>query len=360
MSKTAYHLTFIGVYLCLLILFVIAGNVFAGKLYNTFVTVLLSIFLEAVPFLLAGSLMSGLIHVFVDQELLFRIVPRHPLLGSFLGAVAGLVFPVCECGVIPVTRRLYQKGLPLSPGIAFILAAPIINPIVIASTYTALGWGPMLWYRLSLSFLIASIIGYLFSYAAAEDILIDEVGSSKEVSEDLFAPASTIDPVRVHFPETGDNSHGGVCCVNKHASHAGISFKERLYDALAIAGDDFLDMLRYLLAGAIVAAGMQTLIPQSVLMTFNTNAALSVLTMMLLAFLLSVCSTADAFLALAFTKSFTLPSVLAFLVFGPMIDMKSLLMLLRIFRPRSVFYLVLLAGMMVLTVTTCLNLQGQW
>lgn len=355
MNKTAYHITFIGVYLCILILFAIAGNVFAGKLYNTFVTVLLSIFLEAVPFLLAGSLMSGLIHVFVDQELLFRIVPHHPLLGSFLGAVAGLVFPVCECGVIPVTRRLYQKGLPLSPGIAFILAAPVINPIVIASTYTAFGWGPMLWYRLGLSFVIASLIGFLFSFAATEDILLDEVRNAAELPEDAFAAAAKSMRVQIHVAEPASVLPG--CCTSPLA---GASFKARIYEALAVAGDDFLDMARYLIAGAILAAGMQTLIPQSALMRFNTNVLLSVLTMMLLAFLLSVCSTADAFLALAFLNSFTPPAVLAFLVFGPMVDIKSMLMLLRILRGRSVFYLILLAGMMTLTLTTFLNLQIRW
>lgn len=344
----------IGCYLGLLVLFVIAGNMFAGDVYNTFVTVLLSIILEAAPFLLAGSLTSGLIHVFLNQHLLFRLTPRRPLLGAFLGATAGLAFPVCECGVIPVTRRLYHKGLPLSPGIAFILAAPVINPIVIASTYAAFGWGPMLWYRLGLSFVIASLIGFLFSFAAAEDILLDEVRNTAKLSEDAFAAAKST-PVQIHAAEHVSVLPG--CCVSPLA---GVSFKTRAYEALAVAGEDFLDMVRYLIAGAIFAAAMQTLIPQSALMRFNTNVVLSVLTMMLLAFLLSVCSTADAFLALAFLNSFTPPAVLAFLVFGPMVDIKSMLMLLRIFRGRSVFYLILLAGMMTLTLTTFLNLQIRW
>jgi uncharacterized membrane protein YraQ (UPF0718 family) len=108
---------------------------------QTFVTIFLSIFIEAVPFLLAGSLVSGFIEVFVNQELLARFVPRQPLLAAIVGASLGIVFPVCECGVVPVTRRLYQKGLPLSMGIAFLLAAPVINPVVMASTYACLWLG---------------------------------------------------------------------------------------------------------------------------------------------------------------------------------------------------------------------------
>lgn len=345
LKKPAGQMALIGGYLFLLFALVIVGNVVSQERYTTVVTILLSIFLEATPFLLAGSLVSGLIHVFVDQQLLSRVVPRHPFWGAFLGAAAGLVFPVCECGVIPVTRRLYQKGLPLSTGIAFILAAPVINPIVIASTYTAFGWGPMLLGRLGLSFLIAGAIGLLFSLAAPEEILLHEARKTCG-----------------NFPENPPGNESGT-------AHLDISpleqipdspLKERIYEAFASAGDDFLDMIRYLIAGAIVAAGLQTLIPQSTLMAFNTNAVLSVLTMMLLAFLLSVCSTADAFLALAFMNSFTQASVLAFLVFGPMVDIKSTLMLLRLFRRRSIFYLILLAGMMTLTATVFLNLQVRW
>ena len=112
--------------------------------FQTFVTIFLGIFIEAVPFLLAGSVVSGLIEVYLKRETLFRLIPRQPVVAALMGASMGLLFPVCECGVVPVTRRLYQKGLPVSVGIAFLLAAPVINPIVILSTYAAFGWGPIL------------------------------------------------------------------------------------------------------------------------------------------------------------------------------------------------------------------------
>ncbi|MFN8459558.1 MAG: permease [Anaerolineae bacterium] len=293
---------------------------------QTFVTIFLSIFIEAVPFLLAGSLVSGFISVFVDQQLLERFVPRQPILAALMGASLGLIFPVCECGVVPVTRRLYQKGLPLSMGVAFLMAAPVINPVVFASTYAAFGFGPIFWSRIGFSFLIAAIIGFIFSFAKPPEIL------STEQHED-------------------DHCH--------HPPGAA-SRSQLLWQALAAGGDDFLDMARYLITGSILAATMQTVIPQSTLLTLGAGPVASVLVMITLAFVLSVCSTVDAFLALAFVNSFTPASVLAFLVFGPMVDIKSSLMFLGVFRRRTVMYLILLPLMLTMLITIYLNLNVKW
>ena len=124
---------------------------FAAERFQTFVTIFLGLFIEAAPFLLAGSIVSGIIAVYVNQAMVERFIPDHPLLAALAGAGLGLVFPVCECGVVPVTRRLYGKGLPLPVGIAFLLAAPVINPVVIFSTFAAFGWGPVLWGRVAFS-----------------------------------------------------------------------------------------------------------------------------------------------------------------------------------------------------------------
>ena len=108
---------------------------------QTFVTIFLGIFIEAVPFLLLGTLASGLVEVLVRRDQLTRLIPGTPVLASLAGVALGLAFPVCECGAVPLTRRLFQKGLPLSAGVAFLLAAPVVNPIVIASTWAAFGSG---------------------------------------------------------------------------------------------------------------------------------------------------------------------------------------------------------------------------
>ena len=104
---------------------------------HTFTTIFLGIFIEAAPFLLAGTLASGFVEVFVRPEALARLIPRHPVLAALAGAALGIVLPVCECGIVVVVRRLLAKGLPLRVGVAFLLAAPVINPIVFASTLTA-------------------------------------------------------------------------------------------------------------------------------------------------------------------------------------------------------------------------------
>src|SRR6185503_2966860 len=101
---------------------------------------------------------------FVDDGLITQLTPRQPLLASLLGGLLGLVFPVCECGVVPVCRRLVQKGAPLSLGVALLLAAPVVNPVVIASTWVAFGGDlRMVAWRVGLTLLIAVTVGALFA-----------------------------------------------------------------------------------------------------------------------------------------------------------------------------------------------------
>jgi uncharacterized membrane protein YraQ (UPF0718 family) len=132
---------------------------------QTLVTIFLGIFIEAVPFLLLGTLASGTVEVLVRRERLARLIPSNPVLSPMVGVALGLAFPVCECGAVPLTRRLFQKGLPLSAGVAFLLAAPVINPIVIASTWAAFGNGVIFWGRIGLTAVIAALVGLLFALA---------------------------------------------------------------------------------------------------------------------------------------------------------------------------------------------------
>ncbi|MBI3941506.1 MAG: permease [Chloroflexi bacterium] len=297
--------------------------------FQTFVTIFLGIFIEAVPFLLAGSLVSGLVEVFLDHERLARFIPRRPALAVTAGALLGMTFPVCECGVVPVARRLYQKGLPLPVGIAFIMAAPVVNPVVIISTYAAFGWGPIFVGRIVFSFLIAAAIGLLFYRARPQEVVL---------------PVPHLDIVEVSAEHFDPNPPLG----------------SRLLAAFNFAGDDFIDMGRYLVMGSMIAAGMQTLVPQSVLLNIGKGPVVSVVALLLLAFVLSICSTVDAFLALSFVNTFTAGSILGFLVFGPMVDVKSTLMFLGVFRRRSVAYLVLLPFVLAMLMAVYINLNLGW
>ncbi|MCB9104287.1 MAG: permease [Anaerolineales bacterium] len=324
------------------LLILLSENDFLGSRFQTFVTIFLSIFIEAAPFLLAGAIVSGFLAVFVDNEMIYRFVPRHPIAAALFGGSLGLFFPVCECGVVPVTRRLYQKNLPIATGIAFLLAAPVINPIVIASTYAAFGWGPILYGRLILSFVIAAGIGLLFYLATPGEVIRSDTVVG-QISHTAVVHA---------FSEKHDDSHH-----HHHHQHASPGLIAKIREALVISGDDFFDMGRYLVVGSLLAAGMQTLVSQQALLDLGSGTVTSILVMMVLAFVLSVCSTVDAFLALAFANIFPPAAILAFLVFGPMVDIKSSLMFLGIFKRRIVLYLILLPFMATLMITAFINLN---
>jgi uncharacterized membrane protein YraQ (UPF0718 family) len=313
-SRTFIWLVLIGV-LVVILFSILPLSLFVelGPKLNLFATVFLGIFIEALPYLLIGTFISGVVEVFVDREQIIRFVSNRSLRAAVTGALMGLVFPVCECGVIPLARRLFHKGLPLSAGVAFLLAAPVLNPIVIFSTAAAFGWGSMLLWRVGFTLLIAVIVGLVFSI---------EQNPSNILTSSL--PLS--------------HEHG----YNESAS----SFGEKLQQALIICVDEFFEMGRYLIIGAILAAILQTFIPQTALLSVGSGPVLSVLIMQVLAVILSICSTVDAFVALGFTGAFSFGSILSFLVFGPMVDIKSMLMYLQVFRRRPVAYLVLLPFLM--------------
>jgi len=291
---------------------------------QNFATVFLGIFIEAAPFLLFGSLTSGLISVFVSAEDIAAVFPRSRPLAALAGALLGIAFPVCECGVVPVVRRLSQKGLPLSAGIAFLLAAPVLNPVVIASTYAAFGATFIFWARIGLTLVIATAVGVVF-------------GAKTPL-------------VRVLRPRTLGPVLGGAT-----TSAAPPGFGARVQAALAVAADDFFDVGRYLVVGSLLAAGLQTFVPQTALVSIGRDGVTSVLALQLLAYVLSVCSTVDAFLALSFVNTFTAGSIAAFLVFGPMVDIKSTLMFIGLFRGRTVIYIVALTFLMSLLAGVFIN-----
>jgi len=301
---------------------------------SNFTTIFLGIFIEAAPFLLLGTLASGLVEAFLNQDDIARFVPRDPVRGVLVGGLLGFVFPVCECGVVPLVRRLFKKGLPLPVGITFLLAAPVFNPIVIASTLAAFGFGRVLLLRVGLTLLIAMSTGLVFAAQRRPERLM------RAATLPSFAGASGLPAAAPAFARP--------------------SLRQGLARALQVAGDEFFEMGRYLVAGALLATLMQIAIPQSALLTVSAGPVLSVLTLIVLAVVLSVCSTVDAFIALAFAGTFTTGSILAFLVFGPMVDIKSTLMFLGVFRRRTVAYLILLPLMMTILATVLINLNTAW
>lgn len=318
---------------------VLTGDTDPGVVVGIFATRFLGIFIEAAPFLLLGTLASGLIDSFISADDLARLIPRNRVAATVMGTFLGFTFPVCECGVVPVVRRLYSKGLPMSVGVSFLLAAPVINPIVLVSTYVAFGWGPILIGRFIITAVVATVVGMVFALSArprdvlAMPQLAPVMGGSGDTLPQSSASLPLARPVRRKPLLVG------------------------LRDAIETAGTEFFDMGRYLIIGTVLASAMQTFIDQETLIALGRGPVVSVWTMQLLAFVLSVCSTVDSFLALAFVGTFTTGSLLAFLSFGPMVDIKSTLMFAGVFKPRVVVYLIVLPMLLTMLIGIWINLN---
>ncbi|SFF30270.1 hypothetical protein SAMN04487969_12431 [Paenibacillus algorifonticola] len=316
---------------------------------QSFKILFLSIILEAIPFILLGVLFSGLLQVFVTDEMIRKFTPKNPIAGVLFGGLLGLAFPLCECGMIPVVRRLIRKGMPAYIGIVYLLAGPVVNPIVFTATFAAFRSAPEMAYaRLILAFAVAVIIGLIMHVFMRKSPLRDErepqlaVHSSHGDYHGHHHHNDAHDHVHSHKPKHDhSHSHG-----HHHEEPRG-SLSSRLSAMLGHASDEFFEMGKYLIFGAMLTAAIQTIMDRSVLASVADQPLLSYMAMMAFAFILSICSTSDAFIAASFGNVFTGGPLLAFLVFGPMIDFKNMLMLLSAFRIKIVLALALLCFILV-------------
>jgi uncharacterized membrane protein YraQ (UPF0718 family) len=287
-----------------------------NKTFGTLGITFVSIFLEALPFMLMGSLIGGLIEIFVSKESLARILPKTSIKSIFIAAGVGLIFPVCECAIVPVVKRLFQKGLPLGAGISFLLGGPIVNPLVVLSTAVAYGYDwSMAINRLLIGYLIAVTIGFLV--------------------ELFFNKRKALTQQALDSPAQCSCGHDH-CCGQSHAPQGTV---KKIIHAMQHAADDFLDIGRYLVFGAFIAACLQSVISRGDLAIVADSPIVSILAMMLLAIILNLCSEADAFVAASFRTTIPLTAQLAFMVLGPMLDIKLVLMYFRIFRKRLILVL---------------------
>ncbi len=295
-----------------------------------FQTIFIAIVLEALPFMLLGAFVSGLVEVFVAKERIWKLVPRNKVLAVLSAGLLGMVLPVCECGVVVVMRRLVKKGLPFYCAVTYMLAAPILNVVVLGSTALAFQGKPdeparlVVSLRAGMGYVIAIVVGLVCAYFFTRQSALLE-------------------------SETEDDAHSLHIDAQLHDQHAHAPAAQlegiltpsliRKYQAVAThATVDFIDVGRFLILGAVVAAAMQTFIPRSALVSVGASPAGSISMMMVLAVMLNLCSEADAFVAASFVQ-FTLASKLAFLVLGPMFDIKLLLMYLSVFRRKLIITL---------------------
>ena len=332
---------------------------------NIAFTLFLSLLVEAMPFLLLGVLFSGLLLLFVDERKLIAKLPKHPLLGALVGSMVGFLFPVCECGNVPVARRLLMQGVPSPVAIGFLLAAPTINPIVIWATWTAFRDQPeIVVLRVVFSLAIATIIGWVFSAQAdLQPLLQPAVAASwKSTVKQSKSQESKSDFLQsgTYWLAQGSNPvrmDATILQATLAATNASKPLPYRLKLLLDNTVQELRELGSVLVVGSAIAAAIQVLVPREVILNLGGGEITSILTMMLLAGLVSICSTVDSFFALSFASTFTSGSLLAFLVFGPMIDLKGIGLLLSIFKPRAVIYLFALAAQLTFLFTLFINLH---
>ncbi|QFZ92744.2 permease [Synechococcus elongatus] len=325
------------------------------RLYNAF-TLFLSLLVEALPFLLLGVLLSSLLLCFTNEKALLRILPKNPLGGAFAGSLVGFLFPACECGNVPVTRRLILQGAPPAVAMGFLLAAPVINPIVIWSTWVAFRDQPeIVVLRVVFTMIIATLVGWVFS--AQKDlrpILQRRTAALLEATKQTTSEKPALLQRGTFFLGQGNQPAAAIALEQSIASD--LALPAGFWAKLGLALDNTLQELRdlggVLVLGSAVAALIQTFAPRELILGLGQGPVTSVVAMLVLGTVVSICSTVDAFFALAFASSFTSGALLAFLVLGPMVDLKGLGMLLTVFRPRAVTYLFFLTTL--LTFLLCL------
>lgn len=266
-------------------------------------TMFLSILLEAIPFILLGVFVSALIQTFVSEDFIKRVLPKNAILALLPAVLLGAIFPICECAIVPIVRRLMKKGMPLHVGVVFLVGAPILNPVVFASTYYAFSSQLHIAYaRMGLAFVLSIIIGFIMY------LIFKNRNQLKWTKEEL---TTTV--------QLGSEEKVG-----------------KLKSTLFHASDEFFEMGKFLIIGAFIASLFQTFLDRTLLTELGSSEFLSPAIMMGFGYILSLCSEADAFVAATFGGTFTTGSLLAFLVYGPMIDLKNTIMLFAFFKAKFV------------------------
>jgi uncharacterized membrane protein YraQ (UPF0718 family) len=301
-------------------------------------TVFVSIALEAVPFLLMGTFLSSLIEVFIPESGFAKIIPANRFAALLLAAAIGLVFPVCECAVIPVAARLLKKGVPLHFATVFVLAVPTVNiPVIISTWYAFSGRPEIVLLRVGCSLLIALAIGLLVSLLRVPDAVLAADASGDRHGENASKPpGGTNGPAVPSCSQAHDGPY-----VNRGSSDNRATAR-KIMSVLDHTTNEFFGTGKYLLLGALVAALFQSAVPRSALAALGGNNVLSTAVMAFFAYVLSVCSQTDAFIARSFQAQFPVGAVLAFMVVGAMIDLKNTIMLARVVKKRYLAALIAL------------------
>jgi hypothetical protein len=296
--------------------------------------------LEALPFLLIGVLIAGLARWIAPGGRWLQRLPSQPLLAPLTGAALGFALPACECGNVPVARRLLAGGAPLGSALGFLFAAPVLNPIVLASTWAAFPDQPwLLAARPLAALLLALALSALLQQWPEGQLLEQALLEERRLSQPL---------VEVGLLERRSGLVGAAPAAPPPPPE-----RPSLTTVLEHSSREFLDLAGLLVLGSALAAVVQTLLPRTWLLAVGGAPTISVLSLMLMAVVVSVCSSVDAFLALGFAAQITPGALLAFLVLGPVVDLKLLGLFGVVLKPRAIALTAAGASVVVLLI-------GQW
>jgi len=274
-----------------------------------FSTIFISIMIDAIPFVILGSFVSAIIQIYVSEEKIKKLIPKNEILAYFEMAIIGLIFPICECAIVPIGRRLIKKGLPVGLGVTFMLAVPIVNPIVILSTYYA-------FYDMSSMIFLRTIGG--FCTAILIGVIMEKIQNKDKVLIADYIESNSLCDCGCNISYEKENK---IKLIINHTSR------------------EFLDITRYLIFGAMISSGFQVFTNHMDFTNIANNKVFTILFMMFLGFSLSLCSEADAFVGKTLMVSNSLSGLAGFLILGPMLDLKNLIILYGSFKKNFVFKL---------------------
>ena len=283
-------------------------------------TLSLSVLIEALPFVVLGVVLSIAVQVWVPPHVIERLLPAKGWARRAVLSLLGMLIPVCECGNVPFARGLLMRGFAPADALTFLVAAPIVNPIVILTTHQAFGWdGGILVARLLGGYAVANLIGWLYSRHP--------------------------DPGRMLTDRFRD-----TCEVVAHETGG------RARRSLAQFVVELRAVMPALVIGSAIAGAVQVLIPRSVLVAIGSNPVLSIVAMMLMAMTVAICSNVDAFFALSFASTFSSGSLVAFLLVGPLVDVKMLALMRTTFTGRVLAGIVVVVLLVAFVIGIGVNL----
>jgi uncharacterized membrane protein YraQ (UPF0718 family) len=306
---------------------------------------LLSILFEGIPFLLLGSIISGIVDVFVSTERVTKLMPKSAVGSVLMAGLMGMAFPICECGSVVVVRRVIRKGLPIGAAISYMLAAPIVSPIVAISTYKAFSGGSIGGADVPAYLITILRLAMGFSIAVIISLIVRSLPHRRILQPGLVADDSV--PARAGLRIAGGDGGNNQ---SLESMLQGASVGRKLVMAIKSATTDFLDVAFFFVIGAALAS-LFVGFKEATVAPLVTSPFLSIIALMGLAALLCLCSTTDAFVAAAAFSKFSVAANLGFLVFGPMFDMKLFWLYGMIFKRR--FVMVMAAGMFALVAFIC-------